>query len=51
MKKGKPRGDATPIKKYENGEFMPYPFGPVQKLKSKNSNMKINRFKRKSKTS
>ena len=28
----KPRGDATPVKKYD-GKFLPKPYGPAQKLK------------------
>ena len=28
----KPRGDATPVKKY-SGKFLPKPYGPTQKLK------------------
>ena len=41
-KKKRPAGDSTPIKKYENGQYMPYPFGPVQKkAKRKNNKMKI----------
>ncbi len=27
-----PRGDATPVKKYD-GKFLPKPYGPAQKLK------------------
>ena len=29
-----PRGDATPVKQYD-GQYMPYPYGPVQKAKRK----------------
>jgi len=28
----RPRGDATPVKKYD-GKFLPKPYGPTQKLK------------------
>jgi hypothetical protein len=44
-KKKTPRGDATPIKKMD-GEYQPYPYGPVQKQAKKvdkdafNSNFK-----------
>ena len=26
----KPRGDATPIKQFEDGKYRPIPFGPAQ---------------------
>ena len=29
-KRKTPRGDATPVKQYENGKFMPYQYGPQQ---------------------
>ena len=29
----KPRGDATPVKKYDGKKYMPVPYGPEQKLK------------------
>ena len=30
----RPRGDATPVKKF-NGKYMPVPFGPVERAKKK----------------
>ena len=38
----RPAGDSTPIKKYENGEYMPRPFGPLQKAKGKNKDHGVN---------
>lgn len=34
-----PRGNATPVKKIK-GEYVPYPYGPVQKAKAKSKKKK-----------
>jgi hypothetical protein len=49
MSNKRPRGDATPVKQYEDGKFRPYMYGPVQnfpKAKGPRKNKEANNILR-----